>query len=140
MAQHAAVTAAIIEAVYQGAGVIATDAAVSIVIGTVILHALYFHLREDFAVPHVALRVWGKGVPADFDEAKEAAKHMAKKITGYIKLQVPAGSANPSPPCGAPRASNQVFPLRSPRRPPSSRRSPRLPPPHRSRPRNGRHG
>ncbi|MGE5639992.1 MAG: DUF484 family protein [Clostridia bacterium] len=32
---------------------------------------LYFHLSEDFAVPHVALRVWGKGVPADFDEAKE---------------------------------------------------------------------
>jgi uncharacterized protein YigA (DUF484 family) len=32
-------------------------------------HALYFHLREDFAVPHVALRVWGKSVPADFDEA-----------------------------------------------------------------------
>jgi uncharacterized protein YigA (DUF484 family) len=32
-------------------------------------HALYFHLREDFAVPHVALRVWGKSVPVDFDEA-----------------------------------------------------------------------
>ena len=32
-------------------------------------HALYYHLREDFAVPHVALRVWGKSVPADFDEA-----------------------------------------------------------------------
>src|SRR6478736_8223714 len=32
-------------------------------------HSLYFHLREDFAVPHVALRVWGKSVPADFDEA-----------------------------------------------------------------------
>jgi uncharacterized protein YigA (DUF484 family) len=32
--------------------------------------ALYFHLREDFAVPHVALRVWGKSVPADFDEAR----------------------------------------------------------------------
>jgi len=31
--------------------------------------SLYFHLREDFAVPHVALRVWGKSVPADFDEA-----------------------------------------------------------------------
>src|ERR1041384_786698 len=26
---------------------------------------------------------------------------MAKKIIGYIKLQVPAGSANPSPPIGA---------------------------------------
>src|SRR4030095_13857610 len=25
---------------------------------------------------------------------------MAKKITGYLKLQVPAGSANPSPPLG----------------------------------------
>ena len=25
---------------------------------------------------------------------------MAKKITGYIKLQVPAGQANPSPPIG----------------------------------------
>jgi len=32
--------------------------------------ALYFHLREDFAVPHVALRIWGKSVPADFDEAR----------------------------------------------------------------------
>ena len=25
---------------------------------------------------------------------------MAKKVTGYIKLQVKAGSANPSPPIG----------------------------------------
>ncbi len=25
---------------------------------------------------------------------------MAKKITGYVKLQVPAGSASPSPPIG----------------------------------------
>src|SRR3989441_5638008 len=31
--------------------------------------SLYFHLREDFAVPHVVLRVWGKAVPADFEEA-----------------------------------------------------------------------
>src|SRR6185436_12180047 len=26
--------------------------------------SLYFHLREDFAVPHVVLRVWGKHAPA----------------------------------------------------------------------------
>ena len=32
--------------------------------------SLYFHLREDFAVPHVALRVWGKSVPTDFEEAQ----------------------------------------------------------------------
>jgi len=25
--------------------------------------ALYFHLREDLAVPHVALRIWGKALP-----------------------------------------------------------------------------
>ena len=25
-------------------------------------HALYFHLREDFSVPHVALRVWGRSL------------------------------------------------------------------------------
>jgi uncharacterized protein YigA (DUF484 family) len=42
--------------------------------------ALYFHLREDFAVPHVALRIWGKSVPVDFDEARpvdEAQKQHA---------------------------------------------------------------
>jgi uncharacterized protein YigA (DUF484 family) len=32
--------------------------------------ALYFHLREDFAVPHVAMRIWGKSVPADFVESQ----------------------------------------------------------------------
>ena len=32
--------------------------------------SLYFHLREDFAVPHVALRIWGRSLPA---ESKEAA-------------------------------------------------------------------
>src|SRR3989442_3259202 len=32
--------------------------------------SLYFHLREDFAVPHVVLRVWGKAVPADFEESE----------------------------------------------------------------------
>ena len=29
---------------------------------------------------------------------------MAKKIIGYIKLQVPAGKANPSPPIGTARS------------------------------------
>jgi uncharacterized protein YigA (DUF484 family) len=45
--------------------------------------SLYFHLREDFAVPHVALRVWGKSVPADFDEAQpvdEAQRRQAEAL------------------------------------------------------------
>ena len=36
-----------------------------------LVHSLYFHLREDFAVPHVAMRIWGKSVPADFEEAAD---------------------------------------------------------------------
>src|SRR3954462_5733611 len=32
-------------------------------------NTLYFHLSEDFAVPHVVLRIWGKAVPVDFEEA-----------------------------------------------------------------------
>lgn len=44
-------------------------------------HALYFHLREDFAVPHVALRIWGKslldgtleGAPVELELQDKAA-------------------------------------------------------------------
>ncbi len=34
------------------------------------------------------------------DGGHNRVRKMAKKITGYIKLQVPAGAANPSPPIG----------------------------------------
>src|SRR5688500_17823419 len=46
-------------------------------------HSLYFHLREDFAVPHVALRVWGKAV--DGPEGlgvSEAQRHEAEAMPG----------------------------------------------------------
>ena len=36
-----------------------------------LVRSLYFHLREDFAVPHVALRVWGKPVPAGAPEGSQ---------------------------------------------------------------------
>jgi uncharacterized protein YigA (DUF484 family) len=45
--------------------------------------SLYFHLRDDFAVPHVALRVWGKSVPMDFQEAEavhEAQRRQAESM------------------------------------------------------------
>ena len=48
-----------------------------------LVRSLYFHLREDFAVPHVALRVWGKSVPVDFDEAKpvsDAERRLAETL------------------------------------------------------------
>jgi large subunit ribosomal protein L11 len=34
------------------------------------------------------------------NDAQEGLKKMAKKIQGYLKLNIPAGSANPSPPVG----------------------------------------
>ena len=46
---------------------------------------LYFHLREDFAVPHVVLRIWGKSVPVDFPEAAavdETQRRHASAIGG----------------------------------------------------------
>src|SRR5687768_13233597 len=39
-----------------------------------LVQSLYFHLREDFAVPHVVLRVWGKSVPVDFQEAEAVSE------------------------------------------------------------------
>src|SRR3954451_17042337 len=40
------------------------------------------------------------GLGSQACDLRSASKFMAKKITGYIKLQVPAGKANPAPPIG----------------------------------------
>ena len=49
-----------------------------------LVNALHFHLREDFAVPHVALRVWDKISAAEpVDEAqKQAAAAMSSPQCG----------------------------------------------------------
>jgi uncharacterized protein YigA (DUF484 family) len=50
-------------------------------------HSLHFHLREDFAVPHVALRVWGKALPADLEEAKlvsDGQRQEAQALSGPL--------------------------------------------------------
>lgn len=39
-------------------------------------HVVDFNLREDFAVPHVALRIWHQGAPADAS-ASEATRDFA---------------------------------------------------------------
>jgi uncharacterized protein len=58
-------------------------------------HALYFHLREDFAVPHVALRIWAKSVPADFDEAQavDEAQRRQAEMMGAPQCGPAAGNA-----------------------------------------------
>ena len=50
-----------------------------------LLHSLGFHLREDFAVPHVALRIWGRALPAELDAAQpvdEAQQRHAETMGG----------------------------------------------------------
>jgi uncharacterized protein YigA (DUF484 family) len=58
-------------------------------------HSLYFHLREDFAVPHVALRVWGKSVPPNFEEAQAVSDPQRRHAEGMSGPQ--CGSAAGSP-------------------------------------------
>ena len=44
------------------------------------VHTLGFHLREDFSVPHVALRIWGRALPDGLEAARpvdEAQKQSA---------------------------------------------------------------
>lgn len=51
---------------------------------------LYFHLREDFAVPHVALRLWGKALPEDAPESEDVGAALREQI-----------EALPAPHCGS---------------------------------------
>ena len=50
-----------------------------------LLHSLYFNLREDFAVPHVALRLWevniNKPLP-EFSPVSEKLRVFADTLTG----------------------------------------------------------
>jgi hypothetical protein len=58
-------------------------------------HSLYFHLREDFAVPHVALRVWGKSVPIDFQEAEAVNEAQRRHAETMAAPQCGIAAANP---------------------------------------------
>jgi len=42
--------------------------------------ALQFHLREDFAVPHVALRLWGRVLPAGAPEAAPVDDELRARV------------------------------------------------------------
>ncbi len=56
--------------------------------------SLYFHLREDFAVPHVALRIWGKSVSPDYVEAEavEPAQRQHGEAMGAPQCGAAAGN------------------------------------------------
>ena len=59
-----------------------------------LVHSLYFHLREDFAVPHVVLRVWGKAVPVDFPEAEKVSEAQREHAQAMTAPQCGAAAGN----------------------------------------------
>jgi uncharacterized protein YigA (DUF484 family) len=57
--------------------------------------SLYFHLREDFAVPHVALRIWGKSVSPDYVEAGAVEPAQRQHAEAMGAPQCGAAAGNP---------------------------------------------
>ena len=57
--------------------------------------SLYFHLREDFAVPHVALRVWGKGAPSAAPEAGPVDEALLRHAAAMGGPQCGPAAGNP---------------------------------------------
>lgn len=56
---------------------------------------LYFHLREDFAVPHVALRVWGKTLPQGLAEGAEVDAALRDRVENMSGPQCGPAAASP---------------------------------------------
>lgn len=58
-------------------------------------HSLNFHLREDFAVPHVALRIWGKALPAGVDAAQPVDEAQQRQAAAMGAPQCGPAGDNP---------------------------------------------
>jgi uncharacterized protein YigA (DUF484 family) len=60
--------------------------------------AIYLHLREDFSVPHVALRVWGKNLPGDAPEETEVDADQRAIVEGMGAPQCGPAAGSPFAP------------------------------------------
>jgi uncharacterized protein YigA (DUF484 family) len=59
-----------------------------------LLAALYYNLREDFAVPHTALRVWREGAASDSAEFRGVSDDMKRYAAGLAQpFCGPSGNA-----------------------------------------------
>ena len=59
-----------------------------------VVQALYFHLREDFAVPHVALRLWGRTLPEGAAEGLEVEAALRDQVERMGGPQCSAAADN----------------------------------------------
>ena len=50
-----------------------------------LLSTLYYNLREDFAVPHSALRIWRDGATIDLPEARGVSEDMKRYAAGLAQ-------------------------------------------------------
>lgn len=57
--------------------------------------ALYFNLREDFSVPHVVLRVWGKALPPGCVEAEAVSKEQRQAAETMARPQCGPAAGSP---------------------------------------------
>lgn len=66
-----------------------------------VLRVLYFHLREDFSVPHVALRLWGVSAPRTEEELEREFAPVEEQTRIFA-----AGLAHPY--CGSNNGTESV--------------------------------
>ncbi len=59
------------------------------------VQALNFHLREDFSVPHVALRVWDKALPGNAAEGAAVSGELRARVETMGAPLCGAAAANP---------------------------------------------
>ncbi len=57
--------------------------------------SLYYHLREDFSVPHVALRVWGKNLPSACLEGSSTSEAQRRHADTMGAPQCGPSAGNP---------------------------------------------
>ena len=58
-------------------------------------YALYFHLREDFAVPHMALRLWGRPLADGTPEGAPVDAALRDKVETMGAPQCGSAAGNP---------------------------------------------
>lgn len=59
------------------------------------VYALHLHLREDFSVPHIALRVWGKNLPEGAAEAEPVDAELRDRVESMGAPQCGPAAGNP---------------------------------------------